>query len=139
MSLIDAATLQAYRETEYRVCADAAFVLRVDEPSAPLAAAHAHRGVDCSAYVTACNPRSRPLGELENAQRHAALGRELARRGFVALEGRGEHPRGGWPGEASYLVFGLTLAEAKSLGRRWGQNALLWSGEDAVPRLVLLR
>jgi hypothetical protein len=31
------------------------------------------------------------------------------------------------------------LPDAHALGTRFGQNALLWSDEDALPRLILLR
>ena len=42
-------------------------------------------------------------------------------------------------GEASYLIFGLTLEAAKMLGMRLEQNAIVWAGVDAVPQLILLR
>ena len=45
----------------------------------------------------------------------------------------------GGPGEPSYLVFGLKLEAAKTLGRALRQNAIVWSDVDAVPRLILLR
>jgi hypothetical protein len=35
-------------------------------------------------------------------------------------------------------VLGLALEAAKSLGRRHEQNAVVWSGPDAVPQLVML-
>ncbi|MDT7835920.1 DUF3293 domain-containing protein [Aquabacterium sp. OR-4] len=115
------------------------FTLRIGEPSAALAAAHARHGVDCSAYVSACNPLGRPLGERDNAERHAALGRELADRGLASLPGIGQHPTGDWPGEPSHLVFGLDCEAARRLGQRLAQNAIVWCGADAVPRLELLR
>ena len=55
------------------------------------------------------------------------------------MQGLGEHPTNGWPGEASYLIFGLTLEAAKMLGMRLEQNAIVWTGADTVPQLVLLR
>jgi hypothetical protein len=42
-------------------------------------------------------------------------------------------------GEASYLIFGLTLEAAKALRTRLEQNAIVWTGADAVPQLILLR
>ncbi|MBM3345222.1 MAG: DUF3293 domain-containing protein, partial [Betaproteobacteria bacterium] len=44
-----------------------------------------------------------------------------------------------WPGEASFLVPGLTEPEARALATRHGQNALLHARSDAVPRLLLVR
>ena len=138
-SAIDAGLVQAFRETDYRVRGAEPFTLRVDEPSAALAAAHKRFRTDCSAFITACNPLSEDVGAASNAQRHADLGLELARRSLAHIEGIGQHPSNQWPGEASYLVFGLKLEAAKKLGRALRQNAIVWSDTDAVPRLILLR
>jgi len=121
-SAIDAGLIQAYRETHYRVHGAEPFTLRVDEPSAALAAAHKRFRTDCSAFITACNPFSEDVGAASNAKRHADLGLELARRSLARVEGIGQHPSNEWPGEASYLVFGLTLEAAKTLGRGLKQN-----------------
>ena len=136
---IDAATIQAYRETEYRVHADEPFTLRIGEASPVLAAMHKRHRVDSSAYVTAYNPYSQALDDAANAQRHAELGRELRLRSLVAIEGLGQHPSNRWPGEVSYLILGLTLEAAKVLGARHEQNAIVWNDADAVPQLILLR
>jgi hypothetical protein len=57
----------------------------------------------------------------------------------VAIPGIGVHPTGEWRGEPSYLVPGLSREAAEELGRQFEQNALIWSGADAVPELLLLR
>ena len=138
-SIIDLATVHAYRETEYRVHGDEPFTLRIGQACAALTAVHKRLRVDCSAYVTAYNPYSQVLDDLANVQRHAELGRELRGRSLVAVEGVGQHPSNRWPGEVSYLILGLTLEAAKVLGSRVEQNAIVWSGADAVPQLILLR
>jgi hypothetical protein len=138
-STVDPDLIRAYRETHYRVHGAEPFALLVDVRSAALAAAHKRFRTDRSAYVTACNPFSEDVGAASNAQRHADLGLELARRNLPHIEGIGQHPSNGWPGEPSYLVFGLRLDDAKTLGRALRQNAVLWSDADAMPRLILLR
>ena len=138
-SVIDAGLIQAFRETHYQVHGAQLFTLRVDEPSAVLAVVHKRFRTDCSAYMTACNPFSEDVGAASNAQLHADLGLELARRNLAHIEGVGQHPSNQWPGEASYLVFGLKLEAAKTLGRALRQNAIVWSDADAVPHLILLR
>lgn len=138
-STIDTGLIQAFRETHYQVHGAEPFTLRVDEPSATLAEAHERFHAHCSAYITACNPFSEDIGADANAQRHAGFGLELCRRSLDHIEGIGQHPSNGWPGEASYLVFGLSLEAAKTLGRDLMQNAIVWSAADAVPRLILLR
>ncbi len=138
-SIIDAGLVQAYRETHYQVLGAAPFILKVDEASSALAAAQAQAKANCSAYITACNPFSKDVGDAANAKRHVDLGLELSSRGLLHIEGIGQHPSGQWPGEASYLVFGLTLEAAEALGRTLEQNAIVWSAADATPRLILLR
>ena len=136
--MLDAATLRAYRETEYRVQGEPGFVLRVGRPSPELAQLHRQEGVGCSAFITACNPASQPLDVAANASRQAQLEAELAARGLSWLPAVGQHPTNQWPGEPSVLVLGLPLEEARLLGRQFGQNALVWTAADAVPQLVLL-
>jgi hypothetical protein len=70
---------------------------------------------------------------------HARFGAELAAAGYRVVEGAGEDPEGRWPAEPSYLVLGMALDAAQEVGRRYGQNAIVWAGADAVPELVLLR
>jgi hypothetical protein len=138
-SIIDPGTVQAFRETEYAVHGDEPFTLRVGTGCPALAALQQRHRVDCSAYITACNPYSQRLDDRANAERHAALGRALGERGLCSIEGIGKHPSNRWPGEASYLIFGLGLQAARELGTRLEQNAILWTGADAVPQLILLR
>lgn len=132
-------TVQAYLETEYRVLGDTDFVLRVGEASAELLAAHSQHGVNCSAFLTACNPFSQTTPAPANAARQAELVAELEHRSLAFVHGLGQHPTNGWPGEDSVLVLGLALEAAKVLATRFEQNAFVWSGADGVPQLVLLR
>jgi len=67
------------------------------------------------------------------------LAKELTSRSLEFVTGIGQHPSNKWPGEPSYLVFGLTLEASKVLGTRLEQNAIIWSGSDGVPQLILLR
>ncbi|MEZ5645021.1 MAG: DUF3293 domain-containing protein [Burkholderiaceae bacterium] len=138
-SVIDPETIQAYLESDYRVFGPAPFTLRVDQPSQELATAHRTHGVICSAFVTACNPFGQRVEAANNATRQAALAAQLRARGLDFTPGVGRHPTGNWPGEDSFLIFGLTLEDTRSLGQQLEQNAVLWSGAGATPRLILLR
>ncbi|QXL83878.1 DUF3293 domain-containing protein [Comamonas sp. NLF-1-9] len=136
MSAIPAELLAAYLETEYRVGGDAPFVLRIGEASAALRALHQRRRVQCSAFLSAANPGSQLLEPATNAQRHQALLTQLRRLGYAPLPGLGQHPLNGWPAEASWLVPGLAREAALQLARQWGQIALVFSAQDAIPGLV---
>lgn len=135
--------LRDYEETHYRVNAaspdQAEFVLRVGEVSKQLAAVHKKSGVDCSAFVTACNPWSESLTDAENAIRQASLLLALRVRSLRWHDGIGQHPSNQWPGEPSVLILGLSLVAAKVLAQDFEQNAFVWAGADAKPQLVVLR
>ncbi len=138
-SVIDPSTVQAYLETDYFVHAEPAFALKVGQASASLLELHRHHRVDCSAFVTACNPYSAMLDAAVNSERQVMLGKELMRRSLQAIPALGQHPGNGWPGEESFLVPGLSLESAKALGMRFQQNGILWAGVDGLPQLILLR
>jgi Protein of unknown function (DUF3293) len=139
ISAIDSETLQAYRETDYRVLSGRRPTLHIDAPCPQLMLLHARHQAHSSAFITACNPLGKRATAALNAQRQEALLAALSRRKLVALRGIGCHPGNNWPGEPSFLVLGITRRAARALGRQFEQNAIIWSGPDAVPELIPLR
>ena len=67
------------------------------------------------------------------------LGRELRGLYPIVIEGAGADPTGAWPPEKSYFSLGVDLETARVLGRRYQQDAVVWTGKDAIPKLILLR
>lgn len=131
--------IAAYRATHYCVNGvSPPFLLRVDEVNSDLAACHRARAVDCSAFLTAWNPGSRPMSDEDNELAQARLREALEARGYAHLEGLGVDPTGQWAGEESVLVLGIGREAACELGREFRQHGIVWSGADAVPRLVML-
>ena len=131
--------IEAYRETAYRVEALEPFVLSIDQRSEPLGQLYRTHSVSSCAFMTAWNPYSESLSAEENSNRQTKLANDVRNLGFELIEGEGKHPNGLWPGEASYLVLGMSLDEAQKLGQQYEQNAILWCDADAIPRLVLLK
>ena len=37
------------------------------------------------------------------------------------------------------LSLGISLELGSQIGTKYGQNAIVWAGSDAIPKLVLLR
>lgn len=136
---LDAALLQAYRETVYTLQHPTPLALRVGAPDDTLRVVHAKYGVAASCFVTAHNPYSVRLDDDANDARHRALCEELRATGCVFFEATGAHPTGDWPAEHGVFALGLSQADAAALGRRWDQNAVVWCGGDAAPQLVALR
>lgn len=139
MTEIDPSTVQAYRETDYCVDAPKPFVLRVGIASAPLAQLYLQHRTNCCLWITACNPYSLLVGNDANAARQLELAQDLREFGLTFFDSVGRHPAGNWPAESGYLVLGLPLAIAKTLGEKFEQNAILWCGSKATPELILLR
>lgn len=73
------------------------------------------------AVVTAFNPHGRPAPERQNRQRDALLSAALAGR-EVRRAINGETPYA----EPSFVLLDVGLAEARELGRRFSQAAVLW-------------
>ena len=131
--------LKNYRATEYWVTeAPHPFCLRVDQASTELAPIYAKHQVTSAAFMTAWNPGSKPHTNDDNRTAQTRLVKELHQGDVTVLAGEGSDPSGEWPAEASVLALGVELARAKSLGRQYGQHAIVWAGEDAVPQLIVL-
>ncbi|NDY95121.1 DUF3293 domain-containing protein [Wenzhouxiangella sp. C33] len=137
LSRLDGALIAAYRAALYRI-ADR-FDLKIDQASPELAAWQLAHKVDCSALLTACNPAGQRVDERVNQSATAALAARIRRAHWPHSPTLGLDPAGRWPAEPGFLVGGLALAPARELGRLFDQNAIVWAGSDAVPRLILLR
>jgi hypothetical protein len=135
----DAALAAAYNATHYEVHAPhGLLVLRVDMPSLQLKAVHDQLHVDCSAFLTAWNPRSVATPAARNAAALEQMRLRVAALGLVSWTGWGRDPTGHWPAEESLFVPGLELARAEQLGRDFDQHAIVHARVDAVPRLIWL-
>ena len=139
-SEIPADLIARYRAADYRAgSGSAAIMLRIDQYSESLSQLLATSGQQCAVVITACNPRSRPQSPAANRAADAHLREELRRHTDQVIEGTGSDPSGAWLPEQSLLALGVDLATAQTLGEQFGQNAIVWAGADAIPRLILLR
>ena len=137
---VPAEQIKAYRKTDYRFGQGLdAVTLRIDVPSDALAQLYASAGYSSGVFITAYSPFSQPHSRETNDAAHTRLGADLKTLGRPVIEGAGADPTGHWPEERSYFVLGVDLDTAKALGLRYQQNAIVWAGADAVPRLILLR
>ena len=142
-SQVAAEVIAAYRSAHYRAGSGSdATILRVDQYSQPLSQLFTVSGHRCAAFITACNPfgvRQNPeVNEAACARLRNRLVQYVSRPDQI-IEGAGSDPSGDWPPEESFLVLGLDLKTSRVLGEEFGQNAIVWAGADAVPRLILLR
>ncbi len=138
-----AALLAAYLATAYRLAlpepAGATLILRIGRrhPRLDRWLVRHHAGVADWAWLTAVNPRSRPLGRAENLQRLTDLVAALAAAGFDCHPGLARDPAGRWPDEASVFVPGMSSVTACDWGRRFEQHAILAGAVGRAARLWL--
>ena len=88
------------------------------------------------AFLTAWNPGSIELSQIENdlRQRDLIAVVESAGYSWLPAEGVGQDP--GWPPEQSLFVLGISRAEARRLGARFDQLAVVVGRRGAPSRLV---
>ena len=132
--------IAAYRATQYRVgTGPEAFTLRVDKKSGPLQQLYDSTAQSCGLFITAFNPFGREQSVEVNAVAHFRLGDCLRALSPHVVEGAGADPVGAWPEEISFFAIGIDESTARQLGSRFDQDAVVWAGADAIPRLLLLR
>lgn len=131
--------IKAYEATEFHVTAMPPFVLGVNRYCGKLDRLFKNWEATSATFITAYNPYSESLATEENALRNQRLQADIKNLGFRSIGGFGTHPDGEWESEDSFFVLDISLDGAKELGAAYGQNAIVWCGEDAIPRLVLLR
>ncbi len=139
-SNISQGLIDAYQTTDFRVGNGSEhFTLRIGLPCEALKELYASREQSSALFITAFNPCSKQQEDDLNQAAQRSLLAELRTRTPDLIHGEGVSSIGDWPGEPSWLALGLTLEESKRLGTRFGQNAVVWAAEDAVPLLILLR
>ena len=129
--------IDAYENADYVVFANPEIVLRIGEPSPRLDALLAAEGATAAAYLTAANPRSEPRTDAQNRSAGATLDELLASAGYPRYAGEARDPENERAAEASVLVIGIYRANAATLGRLFGQNAIVFVEKGRPPELVI--
>jgi hypothetical protein len=96
---------------------------------------HAHR-VRHWAFITACNPGSKPKPYWYNAARTRRLTQLMRVGRWRAIPALAEGDRGDWPIEEGLLALRLAPARARRLGRAFHQNAVLAGRRGTGPDLL---
>jgi hypothetical protein len=134
---LPAKLFQAFTETHYIVQHEPPFTMNIGVPCPHLKKLMAERKALCAAFITAWNPFAQQLSDTENETRQQALKASLTHRGLAFIDGIGQHPGNGWPGEPSVLVLDLGHEAAKALAGQYEQLAFVWADQTAVPTLML--
>lgn len=139
VSNISSETIAAYLETHFMVQSERPFTLIVGKLCVPLVELYRSHSTHSAAFITAYNPYSKLHSDDENRAFNEELILDLNRLNITAIPGVGQDPAGKWPGEPSLLALGIEEDLARQLGNKYEQNAIVWCGSNAVPKLILLR
>jgi len=133
-----ASLITAYQHLEYLVQDKQVFTLNVSIHSNELMLCHERNKVECSAVITSCNPLMRQRPSKRRDDTFVALIHEIKTRSLNFLPAICQKSTAKNSCDRSVLVLGISLEAAKALALRFDQRAVLWSGREAVPGLVLI-
>jgi len=140
MTEIGSDLLAAYQRTDYVIFEDdgetVVHIGRLDPAIDDLLRRH---GAERGTIITAWNPESVLLSDAENAARETELWNWIGEQRLFALAAEGRDPTGAWQPEQSCLIFDIAPDVVATLGRQYGQNAIVHLRLDAAPELELLR
>jgi uncharacterized protein DUF3293 len=139
-SEISPGLIASYKAANYQVIVDTDVItLHIDQYSSSLHQLLNKSDHQCAVFITAFNPLSQPQSPSKNLTRNTQLRKALTQYTHLVFEGASTDPSKLWPAEQSFLAFGIDLKTAMTLGKQFGQNAIVWIDTDAIPRLILLR
>jgi len=101
---IPPALINSYKNTIYKVFLPA-LNIRINELHPHLDTFLIDNNVYQWAFISAYNPYSQILSELENEKRHVDFQNLLVKRKYVFCEGEGKGVDGDWPAEKSFLIL----------------------------------
>jgi Protein of unknown function (DUF3293) len=118
--------IDAYRNTDFIIEAPRGkLIMRCGENEAAIDDLLSSLGGSESAFITAHNPGSEMLPDIENAHRHQMLLCEVRRMGCPHLPGRGVGRDGNWEPEESLFIVSISRTQAQKLGHAFGQIAIV--------------
>ena len=130
----------AYQATRYVVINDNRDLsVRVGCHSSLIDRLLASKKARSGSFITAWNPFSKNQSPGINAYRNRELEHYVRSRGFTFVVGEGRGEIGEWAPEPSIFAFGMTRAQAASIGRRFRQNAIVYVPWGRPAELVMLR
>lgn len=88
------------------------------------------------AFITAKNPYSKKVSDLENEQRTTELKSILTQKKLRFTDALGIGDDTTWPPEESVLILGISLEEAIKIGQHFEQNAFVYGELSQKARLI---
>lgn len=134
---VDHSLWQAYRSTRFEASTPTGLVvIRIDQIHPQLDKILVELEGEEWAFITAWNPLSSALPLDENRLRNREMESFLRSREYRFYPGRGIPADSGWEPEESFLVIALSRESAVGIGRRFGQNAVVWGTRGGAAVLL---
>ena len=131
--------IQSYTDANYHIYEKPLFVINIGAKSSGLNKLYEGYEVSEAAILTAYNPMSQETNDKDNKLNNKQLELILKNQKLSYIRAEGICPNNNWPGEESFLILGMTLNAAKDLGKKFKQNAIVWSDQSTISQLILLR
>jgi hypothetical protein len=127
--------LDIYQNAKYEVLSYPSIAFKIGEMNQGLEDLLVNEAFETAALITACNPKGIKQGHHENQRAMEDLKFSLNEMKLPFLQALGSDPKGAWK-EESYLILGIALEQAETLGRQFQQNAFVWIETGHAPSLV---
>ena len=128
---------EAFKQTIYLVSTEELIAIRVDHPSPQLQQLLLGNTAKSAAIITADNPRSQLLLDVDNLQAKERLRARFQADGFTFLETTHRDPTSKWPDEYGFLVFDLPQQTLDRLLLEYGQLAAVTINSAGYASLYL--
>jgi hypothetical protein len=132
---MDVALIESYSKTDYKIF-DPVITIKVGQICFALEELLEEHNQQSWAFITSCNPYSKPLSEELNTDRLERLREKLAHYPLYLGAGIGKDPN--WKPELSFLVLGISKEEACRLGMLFEQNAIVVGRKRQAAELAVL-
>jgi hypothetical protein len=128
-----------YFHTTYRALFKKKFIdFRLDDQKKYRRLAFCHLSIKSWAFISAENPYSIKLSERENYFRSGQLSRYLSVKKRNYVPGLGIPDCIDWPVELGFFILNISMSDAKYIGNKFQQNAILWFRPMSLITLVWL-
>jgi hypothetical protein len=135
---MDAASqlIDSYLNTRFEI--DGKFTLRPRIRSVEIERLFSDKNHQSASCITAFNPASKVCSDEENFSFHEKLIWEVESMCIQFSPMLGRCPHGNWKSENGLLLLGISLTQAKQLGRKFNQNAIVFIGKDCIPEIYVI-
>lgn len=127
--------LQAYKSTKYKVFKPN-LIIQIGVTNDSLNELVIQHNATEWAYITAYNPFSRVLTDIENQGRHLEIKKSTF--SYSTYEGHGVGKDPNWKPEQSLLIIGISKEESILIGKKFEQNAIVHGKINSTPELLIL-